>query len=87
MGLRAFIRRHHNVFSFDTREVEAEPGDEDMLEEEYGERAVEEEKSPGFVAKTRGGLFFKYWRTANKGDVSYDEIMDGEFEDDKQPLS
>jgi hypothetical protein len=47
MSLRDWFRRHRNVFSISTREVDAEPGDHDMLREEYGDRAVEERRSSG----------------------------------------
>jgi hypothetical protein len=80
MGLRDWFRRHGNVFSISTREVGGAPGDEDMLVEEYGERAVEERRgfnavvgfeglTPG-VPPSQAGL--------PKPDVSEDEIQDGE---------
>jgi hypothetical protein len=80
MGLRDWFRRHGNVFSISTREVGGAPGDEDMLVEEYGERAVEERRgfnavfwfeglTPG-VPPSPAGL--------PKPDVSEDEIEDGE---------
>jgi len=47
MGLRDFFRRHGNVFSVSTQRVDSESGNVDMLEEEYGERAVEERRSSG----------------------------------------
>jgi hypothetical protein len=80
MGLRDWFRRHGNVFSISSREVDGAPGDEDMLVEEYGERAVEERRGfsavVGFEGLTPavppllGGL--------PKPDVSVDEIQDGE---------
>jgi hypothetical protein len=80
MGLRDWFRRHGNVFSISTREVDGRPGDVDMLVEEYGERAVEGRRAytrvTGFeglkpaVPPSLAGL--------PKPDVSVDEIQDGE---------
>jgi hypothetical protein len=36
------------VFSISTGDVVAKPGDEDMLVEEYGERAVEARRKPPY---------------------------------------
>jgi hypothetical protein len=57
MRLGDWFRRHRNVFSFSTREVDAATGDEDMLREEYGEQAVEVRRSSGSLTQTGfGGL-------------------------------
>jgi len=82
MSLADWLRRHRNVFSISTREVVAKPGDEDMLVEEYGERAVEARRKPGYsIRNLYGGR-----RSAAPGpgnpltqlDLSEDEIADGE---------
>jgi hypothetical protein len=82
MGLVDWFRRHRNVFSISTREVVAKPGDEDMLVEEYGERAVEARRAPGYGTRSGGNV-----RQAFVGrpggvetplDVSEDEIAEGE---------
>ena len=72
MGVRDFFRRHGNVFSVSTREVDAWAGNEDTLEEEYGERAVEAERAPGFGARSGSGAT----GTAARLDVSEDELAD-----------
>jgi hypothetical protein len=72
MGLRDFFRRHGNVFSISTREVVAGSGDEDMLVEDYGERAVESEREPGFGARSGRGATGAVVRL----DVSEDELAD-----------
>jgi hypothetical protein len=72
MGLRDFFRRHGNVFSVSTREVDAGAGNEDMLEEDYGERAVEARHAPAYGIKSGGGAT----GTAVRLDVSEDELAD-----------
>jgi hypothetical protein len=72
MGLRDFFRRHGNVFSITTREVVARSGDEDMLVEDYGERAVEAERAPGFGTRSGRGATGAVVRL----DVSEDELAD-----------
>ncbi len=76
MGLADFFRRHRNVFSVSTQTVVAKPGDDDMLFEEYGERAVEAERPAGWVGRGRAGL------ATLRPDVSEDEIADGELPPD-----
>lgn len=50
MSLRDWFRRHGNVFSISGQAVDGvEPDDEDMLAEEYGERAVEARRAPRAV--------------------------------------
>jgi hypothetical protein len=70
------------VFSISTRDVVAKPGDEDMLVEEYGERAFEARRKPPYgIGNLHAGR-----RSAAPGpgnpltqlDVSEDEIADGE---------
>jgi len=53
MGLRDFIRRHRNVFSYSSREVVGGPGNEDMLVEEKrsrggGRRLMAGEPDPSY---------------------------------------
>ena len=55
-----WFRRHRNVFSISTREVVAKPGDDDMLVEEYGERAVEARRPAGYGTRLRGGTVAPY---------------------------
>ena len=64
MSLRDWFRRHGNVFSISTEEVDADSADEDMLHEEYGDRAVEARRTSESLF---GGL-----------DVSEDGIQDAE---------
>jgi hypothetical protein len=73
MGLRDFFRRHGNVFSITTDEVSAGPGNEDMLEEDYGERAVEARKAPGYGTKSGLG---SVRQSVTQVDVSEDELAD-----------
>jgi hypothetical protein len=79
MGLRDFFRRHANVFSYTTDEVDGGSGNEDMLVEEYGERAVEAEQAPTSL------LNAQRIRPLLRGDVSYDEIADGDVAQDEKP--
>jgi hypothetical protein len=72
MSLRDWFRRHGNVFSISTKEVDARAGDEDMLREEYGARAVEAEKAPGYGVKS--GIDTPF--VVTQIDVSDDEIAD-----------
>jgi hypothetical protein len=72
MGLRDFFRRHGNVFSISTREVVAPTEDEDMLVEEYGERAVEAQRAPGYGSTSGRGAT----GTVLRLDVSEDELAD-----------
>jgi hypothetical protein len=73
MGLADFFRRHRNVFSISSKEVDAEPGDEDMLVEEYGERAVE----ASHLAPRPGQVGQRTWAgAAAQLDVSADELAD-----------
>jgi hypothetical protein len=72
MSLRDFFRRHGNVFSISAREVDADSGNEDMLVEEYGERAVEAEREPGFGSRSGRGATGSVVRL----DLSYDELAD-----------
>jgi hypothetical protein len=77
MGLRTFFRRHRNVFSYTTEEVDMGRGNEDMAVEEYGERAVEADQAPS------AGLVRRMFRGYPlPPDVSYDEIADGEMAED-----
>jgi hypothetical protein len=83
MSLADWFRRHRNVFSISTREVVAKPGDEDMLVEEYGERAVEARRPSGYGTRSgRWGTVTGYGSrsqgTVKPLDVSGDEIADGE---------
>ncbi len=77
MSLRDFFRRHRNVFSISTDEVDVEPGDDDMLVEEYGERAVEARRltpRPGLVTRIPSPTSV----VRPQLDVSEDEIADAE---------
>jgi hypothetical protein len=74
MSLRDWFRRHGNVFSISTREVVAESGDEDMLVEDYGMRAIEAERAPGYGARSGPGAT----GTVVRLDVSEDELADEE---------
>jgi hypothetical protein len=56
MSLRAWFRRHRNVLSISTKEIDTEPGNQEMLREEYGDQAVEERRSSGAVIGFRGNL-------------------------------
>jgi hypothetical protein len=84
MSLRDFFRRHRNVFSISTREVDGGRGNEDMLVEEYGERATETEHEAGWVGRGGGGAGSVSTAGSALGlasvqpDPSYDEIADGE---------
>lgn len=84
MSLGDWFRRHRNVFSISTRGVVAEPGDEDMLVEEYGGRAVEAEREAGWVGRGGGGAGSVSTAGSSLGlaslqpDPSYDEIADDE---------
>jgi hypothetical protein len=80
MGLRDWFRRHGNVFSISTREVAADSGDDDMLTEEYGDRAVEARQAPDYGNKSGLGV---PWVT--QLDVSEDELADGEPPPDPAP--
>ena len=78
MGLRAWFRRHGNVFSISTREVDVGPGNEDMLVEEYGERAVEARRqAPRPLLAPQRGVGFAGAMTPQL-DVSQDEIQEAE---------
>jgi len=84
MGLRDFIRRHRNVFSYSSREVVGGPGNEDMLVEEYGERADEAERPASWAG--RGGRLIQWSASpAQLPDPSYDEIADREPPPDPAP--
>ena len=72
MSLRDFFRRHRNVFSISTPEVDGGRGNEDMLVEEYGERATEAEREAGWVGRGRGGL------PSLQPDPSYDGVAEAE---------
>ena len=82
MSLVDWFRRHRNVFSISTREVVAKPGDEDMLVEEYGKRAVEARRPIGYGRRIGGtgtgrlGIWSK--TPVPPLDVSEDAIADGE---------
>jgi hypothetical protein len=84
MSLRDFFRRHRNVFSISTPEVDGGRGNEDMLVEEYGERAIEAEHEAGWVGRGGGGAGSVSTAGSSLGlasvqpDVAYDEIADGE---------
>ena len=69
------------IFSISTREVVAKPGSDDMLVEEYGERAVEARRPAGYGTR-RGGTVAPYGGpgggTVTPLEVSKDEIADGE---------
>ena len=84
MSLADWFRRHRNVFSISTREVIAKPGEDDMLVEEYGERATEAEREAGWVGRGGGGAGSVSTAGSSLGlasvqpDPSYDEIADGE---------
>jgi hypothetical protein len=73
VGLRDFFRRHGNVFSISTEEVDAASGNEEMLEEEYGERAVEARHAPAYGIKSGAGSL---GRPVTQLDVSEDELAD-----------
>jgi hypothetical protein len=77
MGLRDFFRRHGNVFSVSTQRVDSESGNVDMLEEEYGERAVEERRSSGARIGFRGGALQAVGEPPLV-DVSEDGILEGD---------
>jgi hypothetical protein len=73
MGLRDFFRRHGNVFSVSSREVDdVNQGDEEMLVEEYGRRAVEAERPAGWAGRGRAGL------ATVQPYASADELGDGD---------
>jgi hypothetical protein len=84
MSLRDFFRRHGNVFSVSSREVDGGRGNEDMLVEDYGERANEAEHEAGWVGRGGGGAGSVSTAGSSLGlaslqpDPSYDEIADGE---------
>ena len=84
MSLRDFFRRHGNVFSISTRQVDGGRGNEDMLVEEYGERAIEAEREAGWVGRGAGGTGSVSTAGSSLGlaslepDPSYDEVADGE---------
>jgi hypothetical protein len=86
MSLADFFRRHRNVFSISTQRVDAGSGNQDMLEEEYGARAVEERRSSGATIGTRGlGVVGK----PPLVDVSEDGILEASedgADGDKPPL-
>jgi hypothetical protein len=71
MSLTDWFRRHGNVFSISTKEIDVESGDEDMLVEDYGERAVEAERVPGY-GRFRSGPGAN--GTVVRLDVSDDEL-------------
>ena len=73
MSLAEWFLRHRNVFSISAREVAAKPGDEEMLVEEYGERAVEARRPSGYVFRLRFPR-----RPVMPLEVSEDEIAEGE---------
>ena len=73
MSLRDFFHRHKNVFSFSTKEVVVDSGNEDMLVEDYGEQAVEAEREPGFGGRSGIGATGSVVRL----DPSEDELADG----------
>lgn len=79
MGLRDFFRRHGNVFSISGQEVDGvKPGEEDMLVEEYGKRAVEARRlapRPGSAPRT-GGRGVGPVVAPPQLDVSEDELAD-----------
>ena len=82
MSLRAWFRRHRNVFSISTKGVDTERGNQDMLREEYGDQAVEERRSSGAGIGLRG--------TAVRGqlpliDVSADGILEVSEEAEEKP--
>ncbi len=70
MGLADFFRRHRNVFSISSKAVDVKRGDEDMLVEEYGGRAVEAERPAGWVGRGEAGL------ATLRPDVAEDELAD-----------
>lgn len=72
MSLRDWFRRHGNVFSISTKEVDVEVGDQDMLVEDYGKRAVEAERAPGYGIRSGSGGT----GTVVRLDVSEDELAD-----------
>lgn len=72
MGFRDFFRRHGNVFSVSNKEVVASAEDDDMLVEEYGERAIEAERTPGFGIRSGPGAT----GTVVQLDPSEDELAD-----------
>lgn len=82
MSLRAWFRRHRNVLSISTEEIDTEPGNQEMLREEYGDQAVEERRSSGAVIGFRGNSV--------KGqppvvDVSADGILEASGEAHEKP--
>ena len=82
MSLRAWFRRHRNVFSISTKGVDAGRGNQDLLREEYGDRAVEERRSSGAGIRFRG--------LAVRGqspfvDVSADGILEVSEEAEEKP--
>jgi hypothetical protein len=72
------------VFSISTREVDGGRGNEDMLVEEYGERATEAKHEAGWVGRGGGGTGSVSMAGSSLGlasvqpDPSYDEIEHGE---------
>ena len=84
MSLRDFFRWHGNVFSISTPEVDGGGGNEDMLVEEYGERAVEAERPASWAG--RSGRHIPLNAPAGiLPDRSSDEIADAEPPPDPAP--
>lgn len=81
MGLADFFRRHRNVFSISSKEVGVEAGDQDMLVEEYGGRAVE----ASHVAPTPSQVGFGAPGGGPQLDVSVDELADDNPAPDPAP--
>jgi len=90
MRLRAFVRRHDNVFSASNRWVDAGPEDVDMLEEEYGDRAVAGRRFNSFTSWRRllGGFGWVNWFSGSAPSNAVDgilEIGDDSAEDENPP--
>jgi hypothetical protein len=78
MSLRAWFRRHRNVFSISTREVVAKGGEEDMLVEDYGARAVEARHPDGYGFRLRPTVYGVQSAGSVMPEVSEDVIAEGE---------
>ena len=94
MGLRAFVRRHHNVFSYTNEWVDADSDAVVDLEEEYGEQADSEARinAPAPIVRMRPWFLRPTYLLRARMGIPQDSV-DGileigkDSEDEKKPRS